>query len=297
MLGDFNTEMSNPHKSELYALYNFTNLIKEPTCFKNVDKPTSIDHTLTNHARCFQHSDIYETGLSDFLKPTFTVLKIFYAKQKPKIIKYRDYKNFNNISFKIHFLKELSLSKLQKGDLDKFTFIVINLLDKTKHLLWTRAFERLLWFEKNHKFRKENLFIFELAYKRQRNFCTTLTKKTKRNFYNKLRNFYNKLSVNKIIDNKSFWKTMKPSFIDKTLKGEKVALVENDTTFSEENDVAEIFQFYFAGIVDCFNIKRYEISKEHSDPIIFAIKNFEKHPRILKKKELNSRWGSFPLKM
>ena len=52
---------------------------------------------------------------------------------------------------------------------------------------------------------------------------------------------------------------MKPSFIDKTLKGEKVALVENDTTFSEENDVAEIFRSYFAGIVDCFNIKRYEI--------------------------------------
>ena len=151
-------------------------------------------------------------------------MKIFHAKQKPKIIKYRDDKNFNNISFKIHFLKELSLSF--KKETDKFTFIVINLLDKTKHLLWTRAFERLLWFEKNHKFRKENLFIFELAYKRQRNFCTTLIKKTKRNFYNNL-------SVSKIIDNKSFWKTMKPCFIEKTLKGEKIALAENDTMFSE----------------------------------------------------------------
>ena len=90
VLGDFNVEMSNPHMSEFCALYNFTNLIKEPTCYKNVDKPTSIDHILTNHARCFQHSGIYETGLSDFHKLTFTVLKMFYAKQKPRIIKYRD---------------------------------------------------------------------------------------------------------------------------------------------------------------------------------------------------------------
>ena len=94
MLGDFNAEISNPHMSEFCALYNFTNIIKEPTCYKNVNKPTSIDHILTNHARCFQYSGIYEMGLSDFRKLTFTVLKMFYAKQKPRIIRNRDYKNF-----------------------------------------------------------------------------------------------------------------------------------------------------------------------------------------------------------
>ena len=66
VLGDFNSEMSNPHMSEFCALYNLTNFIKEPTCYKNVDKATSTDHILTNHARCFQHSGIYQTNLSDF---------------------------------------------------------------------------------------------------------------------------------------------------------------------------------------------------------------------------------------
>ena len=160
VLGDFNAEMSNPHMSEFCALYNLTNLIKEPTCYKNVDKSTSIDLILTNHARCFQHSGIHETGLSDFHKLTFTVLKMFYAKQKPRIIKYRDYKNFNNITFRMDLLKELSLSKLKKGDFDKFKVIVSdlfeshapmkeNILEATKHLLRTRAFERLLWFGPN----------------------------------------------------------------------------------------------------------------------------------------------------
>ena len=75
----------------------------------------------------------------------------------------------------------------------------------------------------------------ELVYKRQRSFCTTLIKKTKKNFNN---------NVNKITDNKSFWKTVKPSFTEKTLKGEKIVLVENDTTFSEESEVAEIFRVF-----------------------------------------------------
>ena len=53
----------------------------------------------------------------------------------------------------------------------------------------------------------------------------------------------------------------------KTIKDEKI-LVENDTTISEENEVAEIFRSYFDGIVNGLNIKRCEISKEHSNPIV-----------------------------
>ena len=247
VLGDFNVEMSNPHMSEFCALYNFTNLIKEPTCYKNVDKPTSIDHILTNYERCFQHSGIYETGLSDFHKLTFTVLKMFYAKQKPRIIKYRDYKNFNKTTFRMDLLKELSLSNLQNGDFDRFKFIVNNLLEshapmKEKYIRRNQApFMNksvrkaiMVWTKLLNKFRKENSFINELEYKRQRNFCTTLIKKTKRNFYNNL-------NVNKITDNKSFWKTVKPSFTEKTLKYEKIVLTENETTFSEETKLQKSF--------------------------------------------------------
>ena len=132
-----------------------------------------------------------------------------------------------------------------------------------------------------NKFRKENSFINELEYKRQRNFCTTLIKKTESNFYN---NFY----VNKITDNKSFWKTAKSSFTEKTVKDKKIVLTENDTTFSEQNKIAGIFRSYFDGIVDDLSIKRCEISKEHNDPILNVIETFEKHPSILKIKELNS---------
>ena len=81
-LGDFNAEMSNTHLQEFCATFSLTNLIKESTCFKNLEKPTGIDHILTNHPKSFQHSGTYETGLSDFHKLTYTVLKMHYAKQR-----------------------------------------------------------------------------------------------------------------------------------------------------------------------------------------------------------------------
>ena len=40
-----------------------------------------------------------ETGLSHFLKLSLMVMKVFYKKQKPNIIKYRSYRNFDNEAF------------------------------------------------------------------------------------------------------------------------------------------------------------------------------------------------------
>ena len=53
---------------------------------------------------------VFETGLSDFHKMSVTVMKMYYAKQKPSIVHYRKFKNFCNDSF----IKdtELLLSKL-----------------------------------------------------------------------------------------------------------------------------------------------------------------------------------------
>ena len=95
VLGDFNAEMSNPHMSEFCALYDFTNLIQEPTCYQNIDW----SH-LNKSCKMFHHTGIYEMGLTDFHKLTLTDLKMFYAKQKPKKIKYKDNKNFNSVIFR-----------------------------------------------------------------------------------------------------------------------------------------------------------------------------------------------------
>ena len=100
VLGDLNKEVSNSFMEQFCASYNLKSLIKEPTCFKSVDNPSCIDLILTNHLKCFQNSGIYETGISDFHRLTCTVLKTYFHKAKPRIIKYRDYKHFDNNDFK-----------------------------------------------------------------------------------------------------------------------------------------------------------------------------------------------------
>ena len=110
-------------------------MIKEPTCFKNVDHPTLIDHILTNHPKSFHSSSVYETGLSDFHKLTLTVLKTFHVKHKPKIIQYRDFNHFDNTSFRADLLQELSLKNVLPGEFEKFKYIsskVLNIHAPTK---------------------------------------------------------------------------------------------------------------------------------------------------------------------
>ena len=82
---------------------------KKPACFKNSDNPKVIDLLLANRSRSFCNSDTLETGLSDFHKLTLTVLKIYFKKQAPKMINYRNYKNFSNELFRADLIKELYL--------------------------------------------------------------------------------------------------------------------------------------------------------------------------------------------
>ena len=55
--------------------HNFKNLVKEPTCFKNIENPSCIDLILTNKPLYFQTTAVIETGISDFHKLTVTILK------------------------------------------------------------------------------------------------------------------------------------------------------------------------------------------------------------------------------
>ena len=100
VLGHLNKEISNSFLGNFCTSYNLKSLIIEPTCFKSVDNSSCMDLVLTNHPKCFQNSGIYETGISDFHKLTFTVLKTYFQKAKPRIIKYRDYKYFDNNDFR-----------------------------------------------------------------------------------------------------------------------------------------------------------------------------------------------------
>ena len=170
--------MTNSCLEEFCASYNLQNLIKQATCFKNLENPTCIDHILTNYPKSFHSSNVFETGLSDFHKLTLTVLKVFHAKHKP------NFNHFYNASFRIDLLQELSIQIVHLGEFEKFKYIPSKVLIthvpiKEKHfrcnqspfmnkqlrkVIMTRT--RLL-----NKYKKGNSAGNLFAYKRQRSFC------------------------------------------------------------------------------------------------------------------------------
>ena len=52
-LGDFNPEPTEIAMSDFVEVYNFKNLTKRPTCFKNSSKPSCIDLILTNRKKIY----------------------------------------------------------------------------------------------------------------------------------------------------------------------------------------------------------------------------------------------------
>ena len=70
----------------------------------------------------------------------------------------------------------------------------------------------------------ENMTI----YKKQRNLCVKLSKKTKRDYFSNL-------NINKVTDNKQFWGCIKPLFSDKQTIRQKIVLIEEESILSNEN--------------------------------------------------------------
>ena len=131
-------------------LYLLKNLIKKPTCFKNPENPKTIDLILTNRPRSFCNSDTLETGLSDFHKLTVTVLKTFFKKQSPKVISYRNYKNFSEDLFRNDLINEISSNGILEGDLNGFLDACKKLLTQTIFSEKVNTYENITLVEKNH---------------------------------------------------------------------------------------------------------------------------------------------------
>ena len=121
-----------------------------------------------------------------------------------------------------------------------------------------------------------------LAYKKQRNLCTSFLRKTKREYFANL-------NPSLISDNKKFWKTIKPLFSEKVTTSESITLIENEDICRDDGNVAQIFNTFFSNVVNNLNIDRNDgimnANIDEPDPVLKAIKKYHKHPSILKLNE------------
>ena len=113
-IGDFNVNTSDSSMEELCSLNGLKNLINEPKCYKNSEKPTCIDLILTDQPTIFHDSTVLETGLSEFRFLTVPEFKM-NLKCKPHIITYRNYKNYDNDVFRSEIQSLCSLNETDLG--------------------------------------------------------------------------------------------------------------------------------------------------------------------------------------
>ena len=133
-----------------------------------------------------------------------------------------------------------------------------------------------------HKFPTEKN---KTLYKKHRNFCVSLLKKEKINYYNNL-------DLKVFEDNKMFWRAVKPLFSEKVKSKTNITLIENEKMITDKKEVAEILNTFFIEAVQNLDIEMFnddregELQCDKIDEIIDnIIEKYKLHPSILKIKE------------
>ena len=80
--------------SEFLNACNAKYIVKK-TCFKSIENPSCIDLIITDKPGTFQHTNVFETGISDHHKLVTTVMKAKFTMAAPNYVYYHDYKNKN----------------------------------------------------------------------------------------------------------------------------------------------------------------------------------------------------------
>ena len=129
-----------------------------------------------------------------------------------------------------------------------------------------------------HKFLRSRSVEDRNAYNKQRNYCVSLIRKIKKDYYNNL-------DYKKIIDNKSFWKYIKPLLSEKNARSNKITLVEDNSILENNDKIAETFNNFFTSAVSNLNIPPFvdpSVEIDHiEDPILCIIEQYKNLPSIV----------------
>ena len=87
-------------------------------------------------------------------------------------------------------------------------------------------------------------------YTKQRNYCVSRLKKSKKKYFANL-------DEKDILDNKLFWKTIKPALSDKVMARDRINLSEKVESVKTELETAEVLNKFFSNIVNNLEISKY----------------------------------------
>ena len=86
-------------------------------------------------------------------------------------------------------------------------------------------------------------------FRKRRNLCVSLLRKTKRSYYSNI-------NEKNIIDNRNVWKTVKSMLSNKFVTSEKIALVDNDKIITNDKKIAKVLIDFISNIIKTLNIPK-----------------------------------------
>ena len=201
------------------------------------------------------------------------VLKIYLQKREEKVINYRDYRNFSNEEFRQQVLKDI-LKATQNGDIVSYE----SFLSVCQRALDSRASKKQKYVISNHspfinktilkaimdrsrlrnKVLKTRSNEDKKAYNTQRNYCLTMVRKAKKDYYNNL-------DHENVTDYKIFWKSIKHFFSEKGSTHHKITLVEQDLILDKNDNVVKVRNNFFINVVSNLNIPKYHDKSANID--------------------------------
>ena len=209
-----------------------------------------------------------------------------FQKKLPKIIAYRDYKKFDNVKFR----DDVNNFACGQFDVSNFKETIFSIFDKHApiKLKYLRTNEAPFMTTELHReivkrSRLHNNFLRTKSqedrwkYNKQRNFCKNLLRTAKKLYFSNL-------DIKKVIDNRSFWKTVSPLFSPKCSKCGKIILNENNKCVSNDKKLYQINCGYISNMISELQIL--SISENISnvtditDPVLTAVNMFQNHPSI-----------------
>ena len=138
--------------------------------------------------------------------------------------------NHSYAEFEKVFLKELNKHAPLKKKISRHNNIAFMTKEKRKEIMLPSKLK--------NKFNKERNHLNWCNYKRRRNRCLSILRKTKKGYFNSLH-------IKQVSDNKLFWKSVKPFFSDKESNSSKITLVEENNIINDKEEIANLMNNYF----------------------------------------------------
>ena len=99
-----------------------------------------------------------------------------------------------------------------------------------------------------NKYLKDKIRAASMAYKKQRNVCVSILRKS-------LKRYYENLDTKNITDNKKLWGTVKPIFSNKIRSNTYITLNEDEKLIKNEYQKAHIFNIFLLKLFQTLALK------------------------------------------